>query len=225
MTRTIAARFGLAAGLATLAAAGPAAAVHIRVEATGFDGVGQVVPDPERGVTADTPPIVELFEPLTIFGSVIAEEGENGTRTFTHTYNFGFDTAGPAGASATPNVLVVDGSFQAGFDDFEGALTGPGIDGVLALERPAGDVQTPRINRIAADFAALDTTDGVVPGNPTPYTLTITGSLLPNATSGVYGGNVGVVPLPGAAVLFLTALGGLAFFRRRNGAGAQAAAA
>jgi len=198
MTRNLGTVLGLAAGLAILVAAGPASAVHIELRAEGTTGVGQVVPDPDEGVTAGTPAIVDLGDPLILFGRIVNEPAPSPNVTFTHTYNFGFDATGPAGASATPNVLEVAGSIQAGFAEFEAFLTGPTISGQLDLTR-MDPATSPRRQTIAANFAAIDT------GTTTPYTLTIFGRLFSGVTAANYTGNIGVVPLPGAAVLFLTA--------------------
>ena len=224
MTRNLSTVLGLAAGLAILAAAGPASAIHIELRAEGTTGVGQVVPDPDEGVTAGTPAVVDLGDPLILFGRIVNDPAPTPNVTFTHTYNFGFDAAGPAGASATPNVLTVDSTVQAGFAEFEAFLTGPTITGQLDLTRmdPLGDPDEPRRQTLAARFAAIDT------GGTTPYTLTVFGQLFLGASAGNYTGNIGVVPLPGAAALFLTALGGLAFarrYRRREEEDGMAAAA
>ena len=113
---------------------------------------------------------------------------------------------------------------QAGFAEFEAFLTGPTITGQLDLTRmdPLGDPDEPRRQTIAASFAAIAT------GTTTPYTLTIFGRLFEGVSAANYSGNVAVVPLPGAAALFLTALGGLAFarrYRRREEEDGMAAAA
>ena len=195
-TRAIGVLFGLAAGLMA-AGVMPAHATHVTLN-PGDSG------------------IVSIGEPVVIFG--VVERGDvPAGGDFTHTYDFGFDMSGPGGVSVTPNFLEIGADILAGFDMFEGTVTGPGLpSGGLALIRDV-DAQVPRINRIAADFAAVDT------GGATPYTLTINGSLLPDVLVGNYTGNIAVTPLPGAALLFLSALGGLVVVRRYRRQDAAAA--
>lgn len=202
-TRAIGALFGLAVGLAVAVA--PAHATHILL------GPG------DSGIAA-------IGEPIVIFGVVDANDVPAPGGDFTHTYNFGFNIDpgpnGQGGVSATPNFLQIgSGAPIAGFDMFQGVVTGPGLPaGGVALIRDEA-AQIPRINRIAVEFAAVDT------GSATPYQLTITGSLLPGVLVGNYTGDIGVTPLPAAALVLLSALGGLFAVRRRQAATATAAAA
>jgi hypothetical protein len=223
MVRITAAALGLAIGLTALGHSGPASATHIRLEAHGAI-VDAVVTIP----TPPVPPIAVIGDPLSFVGEIEREDTPD--LTFTHRYDFGVIlppglAQGPGGVSATPNFLELRGEFQAGFAGFEGLLEWTGDPAESPL--PAGGIQlfrdapplTPRFQRISADFAAIDT------GGATPYRLTITGMLLEGAsvTIGGYVGNIAVIPLPGAIVLFLTALGGLAIFRfRRSSSSASA---
>jgi hypothetical protein len=219
MVRITAAALGLAVGLVALGQSGPASAFHIRLEATG--------PDADAVVTRPVPPatpIVQIGEPMNLFGEV--ERADVGAdRAFTHQFNFGVSLPegldqGPGGVSAIPNYLTIGGDFFAGFEEFEGVLTGPGLptEGI-ELDRH-GDTLIPRRQHLELNFAAIDT------GGTTPYQLTITGELLADASVliGNYTGNIAVIPLPGALILFLTALGGLAIFRYRRSGGEGAAA-
>ena len=197
-TRVVGVLLGLVMGLVVAAGSTPAHAVHITLN-PGDSG------------------IASIGEPVVIFGVVERGDAPPGG-DFTHTYNFGFDVSGPGGVSATPNFLQVGTDAPiSGFDRFSGTVTGPGLPaGGVMLERDVA-AQIPRINRIAANFAAMDT------GSDTPYTLTIMGSLLPDVLIGNYTGNIGVTPLPGAALLFLSALGGLVVVRRYRQQDAAAA--
>ena len=231
MVRITAAALGLAIGLTALGYPGPASATHIRLEAHGAN-VDAVVTIP----TPPIPPIAIIGDPLSFFGEV--ERVDTPDLTFTHRFDFGVTlppgpcaspggsvTQGPGGVSATPNLLEFGGTFFAGFAGFEGLLEWTGDPAESPL--PPGGIQlfrdapplTPRFQRISAEFAGIDT------GEATPYRLTVTGRLLEDATVAIggYVGNIAVVPLPGAIVLFLTALGGLAIFRfRRSGSAASA---
>ena len=194
-TRALGVLLGFATGFMALVATTPAHAVHITLMPgdSGIAGIG---------------------EPVVIFGVVERGDVPPGG-DFTHTYNFGFEVSGPGSIAATPNFLEI-GAPIAGFDEFNGRIEGPGLPaGGIELSRD-GDAVIPRINRIAVDFAAMDT------GGTTPYTLTIMGSLLPDVLIGNYTGNIGVTPLPGAALVLLSALGGLVAVRRyrRNAAAA-----
>jgi hypothetical protein len=218
MVRITAAALGLAVGLVALGHSGPASAFHIRLEATGADSVADVT----RPVDPVTP-IVEIGEPMNFFGEVErADVGDD--RMFTHRFNFGVNLPegleqGPGGVSAIPNYLTIGGEFFAGFEELGGVLTGPNLDGEIELERH-GEPLRPRRQHLELNFAAIDT------GGATPYQLTITGELLADAgvLIGNYTGNIAVIPLPGALILFLTALGGLAIFRYRRSGGEGAAA-
>jgi hypothetical protein len=218
MVRITAAALGLAVGLVALGQSGPASAFHIRLEATGADSDALVT----RPVPA-VPAIVEIGEPMNFFGEVERED-LGADRRFTHRFNFGVGLPagldqGPGGVSAVPNFLQIGGDFFAGFEEFEGLLTGPNLGAGVPLERPL-DPTLPREQRINVTFAAVDT------AGATPYTVTITGQLLADATTliGNYTGNIAVIPLPGALILFLTALGGLVIFRYRRSGGEGAAA-
>ncbi|MDX1539898.1 MAG: hypothetical protein R3349_00705 [Geminicoccaceae bacterium] len=191
-TRFLAALFGLAAGLVVAVGAQPASAQL-------------VVLDPgDSGTTA-------IGTPLVLFGETDRPTlGDDGS--FMHTFDFTVDLGGlPQGnafVSVTPNVLPPDGinndgmTFLAGFQTFMGEVTGPG--GPFSLVRD-GPPELPRSNTIAAEFAAMD-------GDM--FTLTITGTLLDSVLGGNYTGNIGVTPLPGAALVLLSALGGLVAVRR-----------
>lgn len=212
MMRTTSTALGLAAGIAVFTVAHPASAVHIRLDARGPDATASVV-EPVPPV----PAILALGEPMNLFGEVKAEDLGGGT--FTHRYNFGVDLPagvdGIGGASATPNILEFAGNVTAGFEGFRGTVnwTGDPADDPL----PPGGVElvrdetpvVPREQTIVASFAAIDTE------GETPYRLTIAGELLSEESVliGNYTGNMAVVPLPGAALLFLTGLGGLFFAR------------
>lgn len=200
-TRFIAAVIGLAAGLAVALGALPASA-QLVVLNPGDSG------------------IVRFGEPLVIFGVVQPSEVSAPGGSFTHTYNFGFDIdppgSGDGAVSATPNFLAPN----IGFDMFAGNVMGPGLPaGGIDLIRDEA-AQVPRINRIAVEFAATHTADDT---NPTPYKLTISGSLLPGGTVGNYTGDINVTPLPGAVLVLLSALGGLVAVRRYRSQGAAAA--
>jgi hypothetical protein len=218
MVRITAAALGLAVGVSVLGYHGPASAAHILLRASGPDDTASVI-DP----VPPEPAISVIDEPLILFGDLRRELGS----TFVHRFNFGVDlpadfAEAPGGVSAVANYLEIisDGTLipTAGFERFEGVLTGPNLPaGGLVLDAH-GDV--PGQQHLTIGFAAIDT------GGATPYQLTITGDLLDVATvaAGNYSGNISVVPLPGAIVLFLTALGGLAIFRFRRRSGDTAAA-
>ena len=200
-------------------AAGQAGAVHITLEATGQGTTSSPV---QAVITrGSSPAIVTLDDPLILFGQV-TDDTRSGA-SFVHEYSFGFDTAGPAGPSVTPNLLeLVGGVVLAGFAEFEGLVFGPNLpSGGLALTREE-PITSPRLRRIFADFDALDTAGD---SNPTPYTLRVFGRLLAGVTVGNYSGNVGVVPLPAAGLLFLTALGSFALLRRYRRSSASTATA
>lgn len=210
MKRTATVAIGAVAALGFFVA-DEAFATHTTLTAA---GQGTSASPVEATVTAGpSPALSQLGDPLILFGQVTSEAGQRGG-SFVHQFNFGFNTEGPAGASATPNVVEVLGEVRAGFDLFGGRVEGPGLPSGGVELRREGDPQLPRLRRIFADFAALDTSGET---DPTPYTLTIEGSLFgglaEGVTAGNYSGNVAVVPLPAAGLLFLTAIGGLALVR------------
>jgi hypothetical protein len=214
MVRITAAALGLAVGVTVLGYHGPASAAHILLRASGPDDTASVI-DP----VPPEPAIAVIGEPLILFGDLRRELGTS----FVHRFDFGVDlptdlAEAPGGVSAIANFLQVAGDFTAGFQTFMGVLRGPNLPDEGILLDAHGLV--PGQQHLELMFAAIDT------GGATPYQLTITGELLAAETvvAGNYTGNISVVPLPGALILFLTALGGLAIFRYRRSGGEGAAA-
>jgi hypothetical protein len=212
MVRITAAALGLAVGLVALGHSAPASAAHILLRATGADADAFVITDPPAA------PVAEIREPVILFGDLRRAVGTS----FVHRFDFGVEAPGPGefpgAVSLNPNRLFQLGVVAAGFSDFEATLFGPdlGADGVdLARIGPTLD---PRENVIEAAFAAIDTSEELL------YRLVVTGTLSPTAEAGNYSGNISVIPLPGAVVLFLTALGGLAIIRFRRSSGEPTAA-
>ena len=117
---------------------------------------------------------------------------------FSDTWNVNVTGSG----GGTTVVVDIDAPPLSQIDNFQAVLTGPGPIGPISVTS-------------AQSFAAIT---GL-------YSIAISGSIPRGTINAQYAGNFNVVPLPGAALLFGTAIAGLAWMRRRRDGGLPAAAA